>query len=54
MDSCNLSFAQRELNFVRLEKRERFPGLASGEVASEEDSLFIPGGGFTKALYNKL
>ncbi len=35
-------------DFLLLEKRERFPGLSTGE---EGDTVFIPGGGIARRLY---
>jgi len=43
----------RKLDWTRLEKRERFPGLEHGKEPSAADSIFIPGGGFAKSLYLK-
>lgn len=40
--------AFRKLGWTSLELRDRFPGLAAGREAKEEDGLFIPGGGFAK------
>ena len=47
------------MNWISLEKRDRFPALAKDSNNAEkkdpsaEDSLFFPGGGYTKALYEQ-
>ena len=45
------------MNWIPLEKRDRFPALAkeNSKENSEEkkNSLFFPGGGYTKALYEQ-
>ena len=53
MSSLPIYNILRKLDWTRLEKRERFPGLEHGKETSAADSIFLPGGGFAKSLYRK-
>ena len=51
-----LTTSQRTVpeSFIRLESRDRFPGLMTDEEASDgggHDSIFIPGGGICRRVF---
>merc|ERR1712059_107673 len=44
----------QNLNWIEMERKNNFPGrLSNGQEEGENDSLFLPGSGFTKSFFLK-